>query len=175
MADELPSSEVYGAENHSKQAIPQRNQLFPPRSAPSSHRQRQIFLYYPSMGEAHTRHSRLPSKPRQQSSLRQQCNKPRVYLVLSCKHWKFLLYILLRGSVLSLTLPWSKLHSSIGFLICIRKVKMKISYTRLSIKITDCLAGSSSLDLFDLVQFEISCCPIWSPTPTQYVKVVLKC
>ena len=61
MADELPSRKVYGAENHDKQAIPQRDQLFPPRSAPSSHRQRQIFWCYPqrrpSMGEAHPSNS----------------------------------------------------------------------------------------------------------------------
>ena len=56
VADELPSREVHGAENHDKQTIPQIDQLFPPRSAPSSQRQRQISWcdpqWRPSMGEA---------------------------------------------------------------------------------------------------------------------------
>ena len=49
-------------------------------------------------------------------------NLPRV----SCKYWNLLLYILLRGDCLVLTSPWSKLHSSIGFQTCIRKMKMKM-------------------------------------------------
>ena len=42
MADELPPGEVYSAENHNQQAVPQGDQLFSPRSTPTSLRQRQI-------------------------------------------------------------------------------------------------------------------------------------
>ena len=59
------------------------------------------------------------------ASIAVQPNKPLVYIVLSCQYWNHLLYILLRGDCLVLTSPWSKLHSSIGFLTCIRKMKMK--------------------------------------------------
>ena len=62
-----------------------------------------------------SRPSRLPYTPR----LHTQRSKPLVYIVLSCRYWKFLLYILLRGDCLVQTSPWSKLHSS-TYCICTR-------------------------------------------------------
>ena len=52
-----------------------------------------------------------------------QRNKSTVVYSFNCKSWNPLLYILLRGDRLVLTSPWSKLHSSFGFLTCIRKKK----------------------------------------------------
>ena len=73
--------------------------------------------------------NKLPSSiTDMQSSLHPQRNKPTVVYSFNCKKWNLLLYILLRGDRLVLTSPWSKLHSSYGFLTCIRKMMMKMNY-----------------------------------------------